>query len=97
MLVEDLAWCSTGHEVTVIGAAVVVVDEPGVDLGAELTESIEASSVECGSPAFLQGGALEPFADRVVVRGAGRGPMVGDPERVEVSIERGGELGTVVG
>jgi hypothetical protein len=60
-LVEDLAGCASGHEVAVIGSAGVVVDEPGVDLGAELAEPVEASSVERGSPALLQGGALSVF------------------------------------
>ena len=70
-------------------AAGVVVDEPGVDLGAELAEAIEASPVERGTPAFLERGALEPFAHRVVVRGTGRGPVMRDLERLEVGVERG--------
>ena len=56
------------HVVAVVRSAGVVVDEPGVDLGAELPEAIEAATVERGSPTFLQGCALEPFTHRVVVR-----------------------------
>jgi hypothetical protein len=96
-LVEDLAGCSGAHEVAVVGAAGVVVDEPGVDLGAELPERVEAASVERGPPAFLQGCALEPFADRVVVRGPRRGPVMGDVKGLEMGVEGGTELGSVVG
>ena len=85
------------HVVAVIRAAGVVVDEPGVDLGAELAESIEASSVKRGSPTFLQRGALEPFAHRVVVRGPRWGAVMGDLEFGEMGIEGGTELGSVVG
>ena len=66
--VEDLAWGAALHEVAVVGSVGVVGDEPAVDLGAQLGEPVEASAVECGSPAFLECGALEPFAHRVVVR-----------------------------
>ena len=97
MGVEDLAGCSSAHEVAVIRPSGVVVDEPGVDLGAELGETVESASVECGSPAFLQRGALEAFTDRVVVRGSGWGPMVGDAQLGESGVERGAELGSVVG
>ena len=45
-----------------VWSLVVVVDEPGVDLGAELTKGVEASSMERGTPALLQRGALESFA-----------------------------------
>ena len=96
VLVEDLAGCSAGHEVAVVGPAGVVVDEPGVDLGAELAEAVEASSVERGSPAFLQGGALESFAHRVVVRGPGWGPVMGDRAGLEMGVEGVAELGAVV-
>jgi hypothetical protein len=95
--VEDVAGCSAAHEVAVIGASGVVVDEPGVDLGAELTEAIEAASVERGTPTFLEGGALESFTDGVVVRRPGRGPVMRDLELLEMGIESGAELGSVVG
>jgi hypothetical protein len=48
-LVEDLAGCSAGHEVAVVWAVGVVVDQPAVDLGSELAEAIEASAAEVGS------------------------------------------------
>ena len=96
--VEDLLGCAAAHEVAVVGAAGVVGDEPGVDLGAELGEAVEASPVERGTPAFLERGALESFADRVVVGGAGRGAVMGDAELGEMAGERlAGELGAVVG
>ncbi len=97
VLVEDLAGCSSGHEVAVIGPAGVVVDEPGVDLGAELPEALEATAVERGTPAFLQRSALESFTYSVVVRGTGRRPVMSDAELSEMGIESGSELGTVVG
>jgi hypothetical protein len=46
---QDLAWGATAHEVAVIVAAGVVRDEPAVEFGAELGESIEASAVECAA------------------------------------------------
>ena len=80
-----------------LASAGVVVDEPGVDLGAELPEALETPPVERGTPTFLQGGALEPFAHRVVVRGPRWGSVMGDLERLEMRIERVAELGPVVG
>jgi hypothetical protein len=97
VFVEDLAWGSSGHVVAVVLAAGVVVDEPGVDLGAELTEPVEASPVKRGPPTFLQRGALESFADRVVVRGPRWGAVMGDLELGEMGIEWAAELGSVVG
>ena len=66
--VEDFAWCAAAHEVAVVAAARVVVHEPAVDLGLELADAHEPAAVERRPPAFLERGALEPFADRVVVR-----------------------------
>ena len=44
-----------------------------------------------------QRGALESFTHCVVVRGPGRCPVMGDLECFEVGVERGAELGSVVG
>ena len=63
-----MAWGATTHEVAVILAAGVVGDEPAVEFGAELGEPVEAAPVKGRSPAFLEDGALESFAHRVVVR-----------------------------
>ena len=58
----------------------VVVDQPGVGFGLELADGGEPSAVEGRAPAFLEGGALEPFAHGVVVRGSGRDPVVGQAQ-----------------
>src|SRR5690606_22865824 len=65
---EDLVGRAASHEVAVVAAPGVVVHEPGADLGLELAGAGEVPAVERGAPALLQGGALEAFADRVVVR-----------------------------
>jgi hypothetical protein len=50
----------------VVAAPVVVADQPGVGLDLELSDRREAATVERRSPALLQDGAVEAFADRVV-------------------------------
>src|SRR5438477_5338739 len=96
--VEDLAWGATTHEVAVILAARVVGHEPAVEFGAQLGEPVESPAMKCWPPALLQGGALEPFAHRVVVRRSGRCAVMADPELGQVAAELvGDELGTVVG
>jgi hypothetical protein len=67
VFVEDLSGSSAAHEVAAVGSTGVVGDEPGVDLGAELGESVEAASMERRTSAFVQRGRLEAFADRVAV------------------------------
>jgi hypothetical protein len=79
VFVEDLAGCAAAHEVAVVAAAGVVAGEPGVGLGLELADGGEASTVEGGSPAFLEGGAVESFAHGVVVRAAGRDGLILNP------------------
>jgi hypothetical protein len=68
VVVQHLSWCAAAHVVGVVAAAGVVVDEPGRGFGLELADRAEPATVERGSPALLQGGALEAFADGVVVR-----------------------------
>jgi len=64
------------HVVAVVAPAVVVGDEPGVGFGSELADGGEVTTVEGGTPAFLEHGALEALADRVVVGRAGRDAVV---------------------
>jgi hypothetical protein len=76
VVVEDLVRGTSAHVVAVVAPAVVVRDEPGVRLGAELADGAEVATVKSGAPALLEHGALEPLADRVVVGRAGRDPHV---------------------
>jgi hypothetical protein len=55
------------HEVAVVAAAGVVVLQPTLELGAQVGQASEVLAVEGGPVELLQGGALEAFADRVVV------------------------------
>src|SRR4029079_11564732 len=97
-VVWDLGWCAAAHVVAVVAATVVVSPEPGVGLGLQLADAGEAATVEGGPPAFLQGGSLEAFAHRVVVRGTRRDPMVLEAAGGEVGAEPAGDpLGSVVG
>jgi hypothetical protein len=66
--VEHVDGSTAAHVRAVVAAAGVVAVEPALELGVELVESVEALAVECWPMELLQRGALEPFADRVVVR-----------------------------
>src|SRR4051794_38842522 len=80
-----------------VAASVVVAVQPGVGFGLQLADGPEASAVERWSPAFLQGGALEPFAHGVVVRRPWRDAVVDQAEGAEVVPEpQGVVFGTVV-
>ena len=93
---EDLGGGSAAHEVAVVVASVVVVDEPRVGFGADLLDRCERSAMERWSPAFFEHGAVEAFAHRVVVRAARRGPVVADLPSGERVGEPGGDpFGTV--
>ena len=71
-MVEEVDGASAGHVVAVVATVVVIGGEPRVGLALELMGGSEVASVERGTPALLEHGALESFDDRVVVRGAGR-------------------------
>ena len=93
---QELGGGAAAHVVAVFAASLLVVDEPGVDLGLELADAGEAAPVERGSPALLQSGALEAFADGVVVGRAGRDATVADAAVLKVAGEgASGELGAV--
>src|SRR5690606_16795313 len=95
---EDLVGRAASHEVAVVAAPGVVVHEPGVDLGLELSGAGEAPAVERGAPALLEGGALEAFTHGVVVRRPGRDPDVGQSLGRDGGAEGAGlVLGAVVG
>src|SRR3954464_152718 len=79
VVVEGLAGCSAVHEVAVVAAAGVVAVEPRVGLGLELADAGEATAMERGTPTFLEGGAVEAFAHRVVVGAAAWDRLVTDP------------------
>lgn len=70
VVVEELG-CAAAHVVAVVAAAAVAAvaaDRPCIRFGLELADAGEAPPLERGSPSLLQGGALEAFADSVVVR-----------------------------
>lgn len=92
MVGEDLFRGAAAHEVAVVAAPVVIAVQPGVGFDLELADGAEPATVERWSPAFLQGGALEAFAHRVVVGAAGRDPVVDDAELGEVVTEPEGDV-----
>lgn len=95
---EDLVRGAAAHVVAVVAAPGVVVDQPGVDLGLELADRAEASTMKRGTPAFLQGGALEAFNHGVVVRRPGWDPPVDKTFGGHSSLESDGVVfGAVVG
>jgi hypothetical protein len=75
------------HEVAVVATAGVVVLQPALELGVEVGQAGEVLAVERGPVELLEGGALEAFADRVVVGRAGRDATVADAELFEVAGE----------
>jgi hypothetical protein len=88
---------AAAHEVAVVATPGVVVLQPALELGVEVGQASEVLAVEGGPVELLERGALEAFADRVVVGGAGRDAMVADTETGKVAGERlGGELRAVV-
>jgi hypothetical protein len=89
--VEDLSGCAAAHEVTGVASTVVVVGQPGVGFGLELTDGSEAASVEPGTPALLEDRGVEAFTDRVVVRRAGRRARVGELTLHQRSAEVAGD------
>src|SRR3954454_9135390 len=65
------------HVVAAVAPAPVVVGDPGLGGGVELGEGVDAGTVEVRSVELGEHAALEPFADRVVVRAARRDPQMG--------------------
>ncbi len=74
--VEHVDGAAAAHVVAVVSVGVVAV--PALELGVEFVGLVEALTVECGPVELLEGGALEAFADGVVVWRAGRDPVVRD-------------------
>jgi hypothetical protein len=86
---------AAAHEVAVVAAAGVVVLEPALELGVEVGRASEVLA-EGGPVELLEGGALEAFADGVVVGRAGWDAMVVDAKVLEVAGEpTAGELRAV--
>jgi hypothetical protein len=89
---------AAAHEVAVVATAGVVVLQPALELGVEVSQAGEVLAVEGGPVELLEGGALEAFADRVMVGRAGRDTAVVDAQVLEVAGERrAGDLGAIVG
>lgn len=63
-----------------VGSVVVVVDQPGLQRPVEQRDVVDAAAVEVWPVELAQHGSMEPLADRVVVRGPGRDPVVDQPE-----------------
>lgn len=57
----------------------VVGDEPGVCFGLELADRGEVTTMKGRAPALLGHGALEPFADGIVVGGSVRDAVAPQP------------------
>jgi hypothetical protein len=84
------------HEVAEVAAAGVVGLQPALELGVEISQASEVLAVEGQPVELLERGALEAFADRVVVGRPGRDAMLADAEMLKVAGERlAGELGAV--
>jgi len=67
---------AAGHEVAAVGSSGVVGLQPALELGVEVGEAGEVLAVEGRAVELLEGGALEAFADGVVVGRARRDPVV---------------------
>jgi hypothetical protein len=72
----------------VVAAAGVVELQPALELGAQVGQASEVLAVERRSVELLERGALEAFADRVVVGRPGRDAMLADTEVLKVAGER---------
>jgi hypothetical protein len=80
----------------VVAAAGVVGLQPALELGVEVGQASEVLAVERRPVELLERGALEAFADRVVVGRPGRDAMVADAAVLKVAGEAvAGELGAV--
>jgi hypothetical protein len=78
---------AAAHEVAVVAAPGVVGLEPALELGVEVGQTSEALAVERRPAELLEGGALEAFADRVVIGRARRDAMLADAKLLEVAGE----------
>jgi hypothetical protein len=87
---------AAAHEVAVVASAGVVVLQPALELGVQVGQASEVLAVGGGPVELLQRGALEAFADRVVVGRPGWDAMVVDAKVLEVAGEpTAGELRAV--
>ena len=97
MRLHDRKGRAAAHEVAVVAAAGVVGLEPALELGVEVGQASEVLAVEGRPVELLERGALEAFADRVVVGRPGRDAVLTDAEVLEVAGEpMTGELWAVV-
>jgi hypothetical protein len=88
---------AAAHEVAVVATPGVVVLQPALELGVEVSQASEMLTVERGPVELLEGGPLEAFADRVVVGRARWDATMTDIEVRKVAGERlADELGPVV-
>jgi len=63
-----------------VGAVLIVVDQPRLQRLVQQRDIVDAAAVEVGSVELLQDGAVEAFADRVVVGRPRRYPVMGQPQ-----------------
>jgi hypothetical protein len=90
---HDRKWRAGAREVAVVAAAGVVVLAPALELVGQASQVL---AVEGGPGELLEGGALEAFADGVVVGRGGRDAVVVHAEVLEVVGEpTAGELRAV--
>ena len=78
MGLHDRKGRAAAHEVAVVAAASVVGLEPALELGVEVGQTSKVLAVERRPVELLERGALEAFADRVVIGRAGRDAMLAD-------------------
>ena len=72
MRLHDRKGRAAAHEVAVVATPGVVVLQPALELGVEVGQASEVLAVEGRPVELLERGALEAFADRVVVGRPGR-------------------------
>src|SRR5215217_591045 len=97
MRLHDGQGRAAAHEVAVVAAAGVVGLQPALELGVEVGQASEVLAVERRPVELLERGALEAFADRVVVGRAGCDAMLANAELLEMAGEpMTGDLLTVV-
>ena len=67
MGLHDRKGRAAAQEVAVVATAGVVGLEPALELGGQIGQASEVLAVEGRPVELLERGALEPFADRVVI------------------------------
>ena len=84
----DLQGGPASHVVAVVGSAGVVVVGPGLQGCLQQCDVVDAAAVEVWAEELPQHGAVEPLADRVVVRAPGRDAVMGQAHLLGLGLER---------